>query len=697
MTHINGDPGEEPGDRQVYQALSTLSDDFIIYAQKKLVRGSKERNPDYVIVHPDLGVIVLEVKDWIKIEKIDEKHAWVYRSSNGRIEQETSPVEQARGAALILASKLEDDLALRNYAGKLNFPYRYAGVLPQLPMSTITWLEKAWGEGAVLGKNHLNPDKLRENIEQIPTPFFAPMTMRELNAVRAILDPCLRISNRGNGAFKGVYDLEQEAIARERIGNQADLPSMGQLESSGNEKTSQTSFITGTTPSVLNRLGRLENTTPEEVKELREPGYIRLVRGFAGTGKTDVLILRAHYIKQQYPDKKILVTTFNRPLLDERLIPELTDLADVYSFDALCSSVFQKKHGTWVLPQSTEGVVARLAISNPLVEEFGQRFLAEEIIWIKENQLNSRQKYLNTHREGRAGMSRHLSRKQKAQVFDLFDCYQDELHAISPHDWPDLHEKVLRELNDDTEPDKQYDVILVDEAQHFAPTWIRILRHFLKPDGALFLCDDPSQSVYRLFSWRQRGIEVVGRTRWLRVPYRNTRQIFEAAFSLIVANPLARKMMEESEDFILPDLENDHLRDGELPQVYHFKNTVDEKEFIQGKVADLIKSGLLPSEIAIMHTQKHVIHSYHDAAQKGILVDDLRRRTGMEFPAVIIPRVQDLVDRDTQYSWEDDQARQQLTFYMAMTRARDHLYLLYEQKWPKPFEPIQSKVVWHVN
>jgi hypothetical protein len=698
MALIDGHPGEEPGDQMVFKALQYLPDDYLIYAQKKLVHGSQERNPDYVIVHREYGVIVLEVKDWIKVEKRDDKNAWVYRYRVGKIEQTTSPVEQARQAAHVLIGRLLEDSDLRNYVGKLDFPYRCAGALPYLPMATITWLESAWGVDTLLGRDDLNAERIRDKVSHIPAPFHAPMSERQFNSIRAILDPLNRVSDPKTGRFKGVYDPQQEAIAKEPIKKANDISQDDKLNPTSPQKKPQlASFLPEITPHSAERLEHLSETTPPEVVQLQGSLNIRLVRGFAGTGKTDVLVLRAHYLHRQYPDKTLLVTTFNRPLLEERLIPELKDIAEVHTFDELCSQIYQRRHGTWVSPQSTEGIIARLAQQNPLVDKMGQQFLAEEIIWLKENHLTERQKYLETHREGRAGMSRVLSRKDKGAVFDLYEIYQVELEEVSPHDWPDFHEKILKYLCSGTEPEKYYDVILVDEAQHFAPTWVQVLNHFLKPNGSLFLCDDPSQSVYRMFSWRERGIEVVGRTRWLRIPYRNTRQIFEAAYTLIATNPLAKKMLEESEDHQPPDLENDHLRDGELPQVYLFENINDEGEFVKNKINELINQGLFPNEICLLHTKKHVINNYRSMLPKGFQVDDLRRCTGMEYPVVFIPRIQEIIDRDTQYNWEEDLARQQILFYMAMTRARDHLYMLYEQKWPKAFEPIRIKVVWHLD
>ncbi len=696
MTQIYGEPGEEHGDRLVYEALKYLPNDYLIYAQKKLVYCRTERNPDYLIVHRELGVIVIEVKDWIQVEKRDEKYAWVQRQASGKVEPETSPVEQARNAAHILANKLKRNSDLCNYAGKLNFPYRYAGALPHLARATIIWLEKEWGEGTLLGRDDLTADRIREKIQNIPAPFYVPMTESQFNAVRAIIDPMNCAKEPVTGRFKGVYNEQQEAIAKEPL--KSDDRESQEKDKKGDEASlsSQEAFFSEITPSPDHRRELLSETAPTEVTQLKESSFVRLVRGYAGTGKTDVMILRAHHLHKQYPQKDILMTTFNRPLMEERLKPAVKDVADVFTFDQLCNRIFQKKHGQSSNPQSTEGILMHLAPEIPLIEKFGLNFLTDEIVWIKENHLTERQKYLDTQREGRAGLSRPLNRNQKVQIFDLFERYEADLHDVAPHDWPDLHEKVLGYLNSGIKPDKLYDVILVDEAQHFAPSWMQIVRYFLKPEGEFFLSDDPSQSVYRLYSWRQRGIEVVGRTRWLRIPYRNTRQIFEAAYTLIASNPVSRKMLEESDGLTQPDLENNFLREGEQPQVYHFENQTKEMEFVKNKIVGLIGNGFLPSEICLLHTKKYVIQNYRDSLPKGVEVDDLRRRTGMEYPTVFIPKVQDLFDRDSQDNWDIDLAKQQLMFYMAMTRARDHLYMLYEQKWPKALEPIQSKVIWHL-
>ncbi len=145
MATFFGKPGNEPGDQMLYKALDNLPKDVIIYPQPKLVYKDETCYPDYVVVHKDRGVIVLEVKDWLQITNKDHKRALVYRQQIGESAWENSPIEQARSAAHVLEKMLKEDKDLVNYAGKLDFPYRYAGVLPNLPLEQLNGLKNLGG------------------------------------------------------------------------------------------------------------------------------------------------------------------------------------------------------------------------------------------------------------------------------------------------------------------------------------------------------------------------------------------------------------------------------------------------------------------------------------------------------------------------------------------------------------------------
>lgn len=691
MAQIFGNPGIEAGDQKVFEALKALPAECAIYAQPTLVYQSEVCHPDYVIVNKNWGVIVLEVKDWVQVDKIDKFGLDVYRTDLRRWEYEHNPLNQARNAAQILNNMLAEDAHLRDYAGRLEFSYTYGIVLPKLLGAVINNCNYHWGQGYVLGMLDITQDKITDKIGSIPTKFRCLMTDAQVRAVCGIIDKRNLVIDKHTGEFKGVLDQQQESIAKEDLSAQIVEPVPPTI--------SQQSLLADLFPEPAARQKQLESEVPQEVMNLKSDMHVRLVRGFAGTGKTDVLILRAQYLCEQYPEKRILVTTFNDPLFKERLVPELAHLkkrVDVIKFDTLCASICKKRFGKWTEPQTVRGLVAHMTERTPEINDWGIDFLSDEFTWIKEAGRTRREDYINKSREGRGGESgRTLSRDQKKAIYELFKKYEQELVEITTVDWAGMHDKTLKYLNEGIQPEKKYDVILIDEAQHFAPVWMSIITHLLYPEGLLFLCDDPSQSVFRFFSWRQKGIDVVGKTRWLKVLYRNTRQIFEAAFSLIIKDDLAKKLLVEDKNFAIPDLENTTLRTGPKPIVKHFKNIQTEKQFILNEIIRLVESGIRKEDICILHNQKHILDDYKNVIKDpAIKIAYSISHTGMEYTAVFIPQAQRLLERTVGVKWEEDLSQQRLAVYTMMTRARTYLYMGYQQKWPKELDALKGHVDW---
>jgi hypothetical protein len=691
LAQIYGNPGKEDGDRKVFEALKALSSECIVYAQPKLVHKSENANPEYVIVNKNWGVIVLEVKDWVQIDKIDRHSLKVYRTERHKWEEERNPLSQARNAAIILTNMLTEDPDLRNYAGKLDFSYTYGVALPKLFGASINNCNYHWGQGHVLGMLDITKDKITEKIADIPVKFRCLMTDTQVRAVCAIIDGRNRVVDKNTGEFKGVLDQQQESIAKEDLAAQQVEPEPPTV--------SQHTLLADLFPEPAARQKQLEREVPQEVINLKSDMHVRLVRGFAGTGKTDVLILRAQYLCEQYPEKRILVTTFNDPLYKNRLQPELAHLkkrVDVIKFDSLCSAVCKKRFGKWHEPQPVRGLVAHMAERVPEVNDWGIDFLSDEFVWIKEAGRTKSEDYINKSREGRGAESgRTFSREQKKAIFGLFEKYEQELIEIASVDWAGMHDKTHKYLEECIQPEKKYDVILIDEAQHFAPVWMKIITYFLNPEGLLFLCDDPSQSVFRFFSWRQKGIDVVGKTRWLKVLYRNTREIFEAAFSLITQDDLAMKLLGEDKNFAIPDLENTALRTGPKPVVKHFSSTQSEKQYILTEIIKLVESGVRKEDICILHNQKFVLDDYQNFIKDpAIKIAYSISHTGMEYTAVFIPQAQRLMERTVGVKWEEDLSQQRLAVYTMMTRARSYLYMGYQQKWPKELAALRGYVDW---
>jgi hypothetical protein len=85
-----------PGERRFAQRLeSHLEDDYLCWYDVPI--GPKRLHPDFVVLHPRRGLLVLEVKDWKigTIRRIDNHRAELILES-GAVKSEANPVEQAR-------------------------------------------------------------------------------------------------------------------------------------------------------------------------------------------------------------------------------------------------------------------------------------------------------------------------------------------------------------------------------------------------------------------------------------------------------------------------------------------------------------------------------------------------------------------------------------------------------------------------
>jgi hypothetical protein len=120
------------GEMLVAAALRQLPEDYIVYHEPFI----KNRRPDFVIIGPDLGFVVLEVKDYNKPALLAaNKDEWVLQI-NGNIVKHVSPLMQARKYALELCNLLKQDSQLivheGPYQGNLRFPYGYGAVFTRL-------------------------------------------------------------------------------------------------------------------------------------------------------------------------------------------------------------------------------------------------------------------------------------------------------------------------------------------------------------------------------------------------------------------------------------------------------------------------------------------------------------------------------------------------------------------------------------
>lgn len=299
-----------------------------------------------------------------------------------------------------------------------------------------------------------------------------------------------------------------------------------------------------------------------------------------------------------------------------------------------------------------------------------------------------RESYLRAQRKGRGSQIGQLKR---TQILELFLDYQKYLESEEKLDWAELPHGMIKGIDSGKITPDQYDAVLIDEAQDFAPVWIKLVNRLLKPDsGILFLADDPAQSIYRFHSWREKGIEVVGRTRWLRIPYRNTYEIYQAAYQLIASDEKLLRSLREEGIMIEPDLSSGMMRHGPKPLIQRYASEADEMRITRERINQLIQDGINPGQIAVLHRHKKGIERFDESLRgTGVINGTFHKFKGLEFEAVVLCQLQNTYVRS---NMEEQQSIEKRLVYMAMTRARTQLYMGYEGRLPQLYNGMMNYV-----
>ncbi len=272
------------GEKRVLDALARhLEDDYAVWHNIPIMGSGRE--PDFVILHPQRGLLILEVKDW-KRQTIAQANPMLVelRTAHG-LTSTDHPVSQARGYMLELVHQLQHYPTLLHeggpHKGKLLMPWGWGAVLSHVKAADVAG-EASFFEVFEPQKVML-ADDLAETVDTMAfqqklwgmfnVQWQCMLTLPQMSIVRGLLFPELRMGAQQSLALEStpsrlvvqdvlqVMDLQQESVAR----------SLGE-------------------------------------------GH-RLIHGPAGSGKTMILVYRAVQLQAiARPDKPILVLCFNRAL-----------------------------------------------------------------------------------------------------------------------------------------------------------------------------------------------------------------------------------------------------------------------------------------------------------------------------------------------------------------------------------------------
>lgn len=126
----------QPGEKRFIAVLKKLNDHYLCWYD--IPAGEEQFRSDFIILHPERGLLVIEVKDWRMdtILSIGLDYARI-RKRNGEECVEKNPLTQAQNNAFKLVRLLENDPLLTNpkghqYEGKLVCPYAYGVVFSNI-------------------------------------------------------------------------------------------------------------------------------------------------------------------------------------------------------------------------------------------------------------------------------------------------------------------------------------------------------------------------------------------------------------------------------------------------------------------------------------------------------------------------------------------------------------------------------------
>lgn len=454
---------------------------------------------------------------------------------------------------------------------------------------------------------------------------------------------------------------------------------------------------------------KLDLDLPQFGQNAAQDLQLRLINGVAGSGKSLIVLYRAYLLRRLFPHKRILVLTHNRALIHDlrRRYARLSggdEGVALYTFMGWC-------HRQWPKDKSWRKFISyreRLRLVTQIWHErlretaVSEHMLLDEIDWYKDRLLFSEADYLAADRSGR-GFA--LGETMRQRLYAAMSAYHDALQRRHLMDWGDVPRLLWRYWHDGAMGLPRYDIILIDEAQFFAPLWFEIIKRILAPEtGHLFLVADASQGfLKRGQSWLSSGLDVRGRVHRLSKSYRTTREIFDFATLLY-----RTRLPQDDAEIVPPDFW--HMPQGVLPVVIPLTSAQDEMTRVVNEIRQLAQSGIPWRDILLIHASRDEVRPIINrlnrafgaevaldptqaAPQNQMRVCSLNAATGLESPIVFLMGVHDLYEQEESVRLSDEERLELIRdntrkLYMACTRAGQRLVITYVGPIPASLQPI---------
>ena len=439
------------------------------------------------------------------------------------------------------------------------------------------------------------------------------------------------------------------------------------------------------------------------------------VRGPAGTGKTVVALHRAAALARRYgsdaPAQRplVLFTTFISslpPVLENlyaRLPSGVAGGVEFINVDRLAHQLCRETGQPPRLdPNAAKKAFNRAfnAVVRPGTPLYGQTrdYLRDEITSVlKARGVASLEEYFGMERTGRRS---RFTAPMREQAWALRQEWDKLLAEAGLEDFPD----VLRRARDVArQRDPLYRAAVIDEAQDLSLVALQLIdavvcdSHGNRRPDSLFLAGDGAQKIYAGgFTLAQAGLDVRGNSTVLRVNYRNTQEIIAAAMACTGSEPVN----DLGDTFRRGDAEAETRREGVKPYLACIGDYDAQIGYVATQVKRLCSTAALePGDIGVFTAHNDLVNraiaglgregvqaeslaKFTGRANKLLKVGTFHRAKGLEFKVVFLldisagafpgPRQR----WQTEAEYEERRALEMSQLFVAMTRARDGLFIL---------------------
>lgn len=514
-----------------------------------------------------------------------------------------------------------------------------------------------------------------------------------------------------------------DELRQEKAKLKDDMRSLeGRIEelSKANEYVLDLTRLTLYTRSRIDYERELARLTPDQQQILDEITLVGdfLIKGGAGTGKTLVLlkaleklVTRAEGTLFEGADRpSFMLLTYSETLVKyDRYVAGIISIAEreerILSVDEyLLQKLAAATPGACVDDDGFAAIVKRLSDIDFLPPD---GVIAELEEFLFANDVSEREYCVDLI--DRAGMGRRIDPKQRRRLWELRAKVVEAMEAEGVFSRNYSRTRLIRTCAERSEL-RTEDYLFIDEVQDLSPADLMALKAIAR--RAVIMAGDNDQAIFRRgFSFKRAGIDIVGKSRTIKLNFRNTLQINELAERY-------RKRIAGSEDGgpaigsaggkLVYERPCQAFRPGPPPERFFAPDTAGLEERLVERVRTFIELlGYEPETLTVLVPDGEALEQAHrllaetgyaataiDApdfrfeSTKGIRLSTLHLAKGIDFPVVLLylPRLPNPV---AGYDGAFNEAMFRNLVYVCMTRAMEQLSIF---TLDRPKEPAIAEL-----